>query len=710
MERPAQRESSAAATLDPMALAPDPTVVAIASRTAITATAWTITATADGNGSITPSGAVSVPADSDRTFTMTPAACAVLSNVQVDGIDQGPLTTYTFQHVLSTHTIAATFVAARPDTIIASAGPGGSITPQGALVLECGSTQTYTITPDTCSLVGDVFVDGVSQGAVVSFTFHDIRAPHTIVAKFVPGRKLPSQSQRGTRWKHQPRGVGAGGLRERPELRDHGELMLSNRRRRRGWGVARPTDQLHVCRRSRRAQHRCELRGQLHRTHDHLQRDPRSNHRPGGASDVVKLRRESDLHDHTRPVFPDHRCGRGWGLTGRAQELHEGHQRLPFDHRELRARSAIHDHGRRGCRWKHNPSGLVAVDCGSSQEFTITPGVCSQGFDVVVDGVSQGPVLSYTFTDVNDPHTIFATFFHHSTIGVGRAACPDGRVRPVPRGGPLAPNHTFTVDLQDIECVSPPPGSVLDSVGTVQTDGAGFIVSSNLPCLLPLVYTLIIDVSGNRIFDPECDALACFSSINPAPINGIQGLEATNAPEGPALSWWVTDLSEYRGFRVYRAGDGEDETLVTPSALVPPDTHPPVKMRWRDATVAPGGRFAYRLEALKAVGSDWYGPVTLSVPGVPQEFAFHGVTPNPFRGSTQIMLDMPSGVGAIRLDVFDVAGRRVRELIHGPVLPGQAIVDWNGLNDKGEPLRAGLYMVRLQSALGTRTTHVVKME
>ena len=121
----------------------------------------------------------------DQTFTMTPNACAVLDNLRVDGVDLGPRTTYTFSHVSSNHTIAASFVAASDDTITASAGPGGTISPAGAVTLSCGSNQTYTITPGDCYLLRDVLVDGASQGAVISYTFTNLHASHTIAASFV---------------------------------------------------------------------------------------------------------------------------------------------------------------------------------------------------------------------------------------------------------------------------------------------------------------------------------------------------------------------------------------------------------------------------------------------------------------------------------------------------------------------------------------------
>jgi parallel beta-helix repeat protein len=57
-----------------------------------------------------------------------------------------------------------------------------------------------------------------------------------------------------------------------------------------------------------------------------------------------------------------------------------------------------------------SPSGEVIVTEGESQEFTITPDECHQIAEVLVDGVSQGSITTYTFTDIQEDHTIQANF------------------------------------------------------------------------------------------------------------------------------------------------------------------------------------------------------------------------------------------------------------------------------------------------------------
>src|SRR5207249_10118435 len=69
-------------------------------------------------------------------------------------------------------------------TITASAGAGGTISPSGSVVVNQGNNQTFTITPSTCFVISNVLVDGVSQGAISSYTFTNVQANHTISATF----------------------------------------------------------------------------------------------------------------------------------------------------------------------------------------------------------------------------------------------------------------------------------------------------------------------------------------------------------------------------------------------------------------------------------------------------------------------------------------------------------------------------------------------
>lgn len=71
-------------------------------------------------------------------------------------------------------------------TITAAAGINGSIDPVGAVQVNKGDNQTFTIKPDKGYEIEDVAVNCVSVGAVDSYTFYNVQAPQAIYASFKP--------------------------------------------------------------------------------------------------------------------------------------------------------------------------------------------------------------------------------------------------------------------------------------------------------------------------------------------------------------------------------------------------------------------------------------------------------------------------------------------------------------------------------------------
>jgi hypothetical protein len=146
---------------------------------------FTITASAGANGSISPSGSVSANYGTSPRFTFTPSTGYHVDSVIVDAVNIDSLTGYTFVNVTAGHTIRVTF-AINQYTLTSSAGANGSIAPLGALPENFGSSQTYSITPNTGYHVDSLIIDGVNQAAALSYTFSAIAANHTIRVTFAP--------------------------------------------------------------------------------------------------------------------------------------------------------------------------------------------------------------------------------------------------------------------------------------------------------------------------------------------------------------------------------------------------------------------------------------------------------------------------------------------------------------------------------------------
>jgi hypothetical protein len=145
---------------------------------------FTISATAV-NGLITPSGQVPVEYGSTPTFNTYPNDGYHLNTILVDGVPQ-PGSSYTFAPVTANHTITALFDV-NTYTIVATSGPNGDISPEGAQIVEHGSNKTFYFYPVEGYQVDKVMVNGLLDPAAAVdgfFTFTNINQGHTIHVTF----------------------------------------------------------------------------------------------------------------------------------------------------------------------------------------------------------------------------------------------------------------------------------------------------------------------------------------------------------------------------------------------------------------------------------------------------------------------------------------------------------------------------------------------
>jgi hypothetical protein len=92
-----------------------------------------------------------------------------------------------------------------------------------------------------------------------------------------------------------------------------------------------------------------------------------------------------------------------------------------------------------------------------------------------------------------------------------------------------------------------------------------------------------------------------------------------------------------------------------------------------------------------AGGDDPAGP-----PPVPLVSSLSQNRPNPFNPSTTIRYGLAED-GEVRLEIFDVRGRRVRTLVEATVSAGTHDVHWDGRDDAGTPVPSGVYLYRIDA-------------
>jgi len=95
--------------------------------------------------------------------------------------------------------------------------------------------------------------------------------------------------------------------------------------------------------------------------------------------------------------------------------------------------------------------------------------------------------------------------------------------------------------------------------------------------------------------------------------------------------------------------------------------------------------------------------VTAAPDGLPQMTRLVGNAPNPFNPRTVIAFDLARS-GPVRLDIYDLRGHRVSELVAEDLAAGRHEFVWNGRDMGGRETASGVYFVRLR-ADGTTNLH-----
>ena len=81
-------------------------------------------------------------------------------------------------------------------------------------------------------------------------------------------------------------------------------------------------------------------------------------------------------------------------------------------------------------------------------------------------------------------------------------------------------------------------------------------------------------------------------------------------------------------------------------------------------------------------------------------------SPNPFKGSTAIVYEMPRS-GHLELRIFGVDGRLVRTLVDGDVTRGVHRLEWAGIDSRGRTVASGVYFLKATGSAGAATRKLV---
>ncbi|MCI0695050.1 T9SS type A sorting domain-containing protein, partial [candidate division KSB1 bacterium] len=101
---------------------------------------------------------------------------------------------------------------------------------------------------------------------------------------------------------------------------------------------------------------------------------------------------------------------------------------------------------------------------------------------------------------------------------------------------------------------------------------------------------------------------------------------------------------------------------------------------------------------LRISGSDLVSAVS-SEPMLPAFFQFRAPHPNPFAEVTQIAYQLTERA-TVQVEIFNLVGQRLKALINTTQPAGEHTVAWRGDDERGLPVAAGVYVVRVKVNAG----------
>jgi serine protease AprX len=264
------------------------------------------------------------------------------------------------------------------------------------------------------------------------------------------------------------------------------------------------------------------------------------------------------------------------------------------------------------------------------------------------------------------------------------------------------------------------------SFATPITAGVAGLVLSVRPDLTPMQVINLLKSTAVRVNDPQNPM---WTSRYPNNFYGWGIVNAWNAIKTLAdqFSFWHEDTATYFGIRAFST-PGVDVGLSAAYYSIDGASFNKVAIFPTDTI----GQYAFKIPSpisLKSSLSFYFDivdsslrhltwlyhnaklPITVSGvalnPGaISDNFILYNNYPNPFNSQTQIGILLKND-SHVRIDVFDVIGRKIKTLFNGNASQGFHELTWNGRSDKSQEVGSGVYLVRVDVNGSVRTLKVL---
>ena len=624
----------------------------------------TITATAGPNGNITPSGPVDVTYGSNKQFIMTPATGYHVDSVLVDGSKVDSTTSYTFNTVTTNHTIRVVFKI-NSYTLTATAGANGTIAPSGTVNVTYGANQQFIITPATGYHVDSLLVDGVKVDSTTSYTFKSIAADRTIRAVFkinsftisatagANGTITPSGSVNVTYNANQQFTIA-------PSAGYHIDSVLVD-----GSRVDSTTSYTFN---AVVANHTIRAVFRINSYTITATAGVNGTIAPSGSVNVTYGSNQQFITTPATGYHVDSLIVDGSKVDSTVsytfRNVTTGHTiRVAFRINSYTITVLVGAHG------SITPSGIILVNYGATQAFTVTPDSGCHTDSVIVDGVNKGPLPGYLFANVTVNHTIAARFSTGPSVLMVRV------------------NSGWNIISLPVRPGDYHKSVLFPSANSFAFGYAGqYVIQDTLACgsgyWLKFNHNQTIPLNG-YVFPAESLAVGPGWNLIGSASYAISAVSILSIPPGLVTSRFFQYEEGYSITDTLQPGQGYWVKVKQAGKLI--------------LTSSTGGLIAAnRISIVPTEESPPAVPDDENVANnIPKSYILEQNYPNPFNPVTTIRYDLPVA-SYVTLRVYNILGEEITMLVSALEDPGHKSVSFDG-----NKLPGGLYFIRLDAGTFT---------
>lgn len=218
---------------------------------------------------------------------------------------------------------------------------------------------------------------------------------------------------------------------------------------------------------------------------------------------------------------------------------------------------------------------------------------------------------------------------------------------------------------------------------------------------------------------PNTLPVVCEPTDQPLPVE-LSSFTVENSLQGVLCKWTTESEVENLGFILERNTNGfawqEIVSYKTDNGLLGQGTTSSyTDYEYVDKLTESNTTYEYRLADVDYNGVVTYHSVrTVKVektplPSVVEEFTVLPAYPNPFNPSTTITYGIETDNNVI-INIYDITGKLINTLQNGYQLQGWHSIIWNGTNQNGEQVPAGIYLSKITSNTSTKTTKLMLLK